>query len=121
FGDIITFGAKSVAETSPLPGYKLGSIVCTEDMTQNTTTNVNAGGAGGTASISLEEGENVTCTFNNVANNPHLTITKTDGGGTYSHVGDVIHYTIVATNDGNTTLAAVTVTDPNASNLSCTP
>src|SRR5438552_10940052 len=33
----------------------------------------------------------------------------------------VIHYTIVATNDGNTTLAAVTVTDPKVSGLSCTP
>ncbi len=29
----------------------------------------------------------------------------------------MIHYTIEATNDGNTTLAAVTVTDPNASGL----
>ncbi len=33
----------------------------------------------------------------------------------------MIHYTIEATNDGNTTLTAVTVTDPNASGLSCTP
>src|SRR6185436_9521234 len=32
-----------------------------------------------------------------------------------------IHYTIVATNDGNTSLAAATVTDPDVSNLSCTP
>ena len=39
----------------------------------------------------------------------------------YDAVGDVINYTIVATNDGNMTLAAVTVTDPNVSDLSCTP
>ena len=40
----------------------------------------------------------------------------------YDAVGDVIHYTIVATNTGNTTLAAVTVTDPNAvAGLACTP
>src|SRR2546428_5174024 len=30
-------------------------------------------------------------------------------------------YPTPATNDGNTTLAAVTVTDPNATGLSCTP
>ena len=35
--------------------------------------------------------------------------------------GQMIHYTIVATNTGNTTLAAVTVTDPNVTGLTCTP
>src|SRR5205814_1628270 len=34
---------------------------------------------------------------------------------------DVIHYTVVATNDGNTTLSNVTVTDAQVSNLSCSP
>ena len=33
--------------------------------------------------------------------NPHLTITKVATEASYSAVGDVIHYTIVATNDGN--------------------
>ena len=36
--------------------------------------------------------------------NPHLTITKVATETSYSAVGDVIHYTITATNDGNTTL-----------------
>jgi uncharacterized repeat protein (TIGR01451 family) len=39
----------------------------------------------------------------------------------YSAVGQVIHYTIVATNDGNVTLSGVTVSDPSVSGLSCTP
>src|SRR5438128_904962 len=52
--------------------------------------------------------------------NPHLAITKVATESGYSKVGDVIHYTIVATNDGNVTLAAVTVTDPNAAGLTCT-
>src|SRR2546425_4591203 len=38
-----------------------------------------------------------------------------------SAVGQVIHYTIVATNDGNTTLNNVTVTDANATLGTCTP
>src|SRR3954451_6072604 len=49
--------------------------------------------------------------------NPHLKITKVATETTYSKVGDVIHYTIVAKNDGNVTLHNVLVTDPNASNL----
>jgi uncharacterized repeat protein (TIGR01451 family) len=53
--------------------------------------------------------------------NPHLSITKDATESGYNTVGQVIHYTIVATNDGNTTLAAVTVTDPNATGLTCTP
>ena len=53
--------------------------------------------------------------------NPHLAISKTATEANYDAVGDVIHYTIVATNDGNVTLHNVTVTDPNVSNLSCTP
>ena len=39
----------------------------------------------------------------------------------YNATGQVIHYTIVATNDGNTTLAAVTVSDPSVTGLTCTP
>ena len=37
---------------------------------------------------------------------PHLSITKVATETSYDAVGQVIHYTIVATNDGNMTLAA---------------
>src|SRR6185503_5112199 len=53
--------------------------------------------------------------------NPHLSISKVATEQSYDEVGDVINYSIIATNDGNTTLASVTVTDPNASGLTCTP
>ena len=43
---------------------------------------------------------------------PALSIVKDAKPATYDAVGDVITYTIVATNTGNTTLAAVTITDP---------
>src|SRR6187401_2546876 len=39
----------------------------------------------------------------------------------FSAVGDVIHYTITATNTGNVTLHNVDVTDPNVADLDCTP
>ena len=56
-----------------------------------------------------------------LAQSPALTITKVATESGYDSVGDVIHYTIVARNSGNTTLQSVTVTDPNAPNLVCTP
>jgi uncharacterized repeat protein (TIGR01451 family) len=53
--------------------------------------------------------------------NPELSIVKDDAGATYDEVGDVIHYTIVATNIGNVTLKGVVVTDPNVTDLVCDP
>jgi uncharacterized repeat protein (TIGR01451 family) len=53
--------------------------------------------------------------------NPQLAITKSASPTTYNAVGQVITYTIVATNTGNTTLTNVTVSDPNISGLTCTP
>ena len=52
---------------------------------------------------------------------PGLAIVKDDAGATYDEVGDVINYTIVATNTGNVTLHDVVITDPNAVNLVCVP
>src|SRR5207244_3638712 len=52
---------------------------------------------------------------------PHLKITKVATESGYKAVGDVIHYMIQATNDGNTTLAAVTVTDAQVTDLICMP
>ena len=45
---------------------------------------------------------------------PHLSITKSVTETGYAAVGQVLHYTIVATNDGNVTLASVTVTELNS-------
>ena len=53
--------------------------------------------------------------------NPALSIVKTAAEESYDSVGDVINYTIVATNTGNVTLSNVTVTDPGVDGLSCTP
>src|SRR5205085_1252303 len=93
--------------------------VCTVTSSNNGSQSGNTGTR--TLTINLNEGENVTCTFVNTQQNPHLSITKVATESGYSAVGQVIHYTIVATNDGNTTLAGVTVSDPNATGLTCTP
>src|SRR5204862_6329933 len=71
--------------------------------------------------INLKEGEQVTCTYTNTDNSPSLAIVKTATEASYSSVGTTIHYTITATNTGNTTLAAVTITDTLATLGTCTP
>ncbi len=53
--------------------------------------------------------------------NKLLTIIKDATEKSYDSVGDIIHYTIVATNGGNTTLQNVTITDENAVLGDCSP
>jgi uncharacterized repeat protein (TIGR01451 family) len=50
-----------------------------------------------------------------------LSIVKTAAEQSFDAVGDVVHYTIVATNTGNVTLANVTVTDAKVTGLVCSP
>ena len=80
------------------------------DLDAGLVTNVATAHADGTDSN--EDTETV-----NADQNPSLTISKEADVTSYDSVGDVITYTIVATNNGNTTLSNVTVTDPNASGL----
>ena len=56
-----------------------------------------------------------------LAQSPSLSITKDATESGFNAVGDVIHYTIVATNTGNVTLHNVLVTDSQVANLACTP
>ncbi|MEZ4663483.1 MAG: hypothetical protein R2911_38565 [Caldilineaceae bacterium] len=52
---------------------------------------------------------------------PHLALTKQVQEIIYSQVGDLLHYTLTARNDGNVTLANVSISDPLLANLACTP
>ena len=65
--------------------------------------------------------DGVSHTFVNIQAHPELSIEKKATEASYDSVGDVIHYTIAAKNTGNVTLHNVTVTDPKASGLDCTP
>ena len=61
--------------------------------------------------IVLEEGRERHLHVLEYATDPASAITKDATEASFNAVGDVIHYTITATNDGNTTLHHVTVTD----------
>ncbi len=53
--------------------------------------------------------------------NPALSIDKVATETSYNEIGDVIHYTITVTNNGNVTLHGVDVSDPNVGDLVCVP
>ena len=118
FGGIQTFGTYTVTEGA-LAGWSLQSLSCSVTSANGGSSSANLGTR--TATINLAEGESYSCTFVNFKQNPALTIDKVDDTGTYDEPGDVINYTITATNTGNVTLTNVTVTDPNADTLVCTP
>ena len=55
------------------------------------------------------------------AGTPHLSLTKAAGSASFNVAGDVITFTMIATNDGAVALGGVRVTDPMLAPLSCTP
>ena len=76
FSDLTEFTTYDITETLPA-GWTLDNISCIDPNDNSVTT-------GATASISLEEGESVVCTFENSAQQATLTLVKTvinDNGG----------------------------------------
>ena len=53
--------------------------------------------------------------------NPSIYLEKTAVPEIYSYPGQIIEYTLVATNDGNVDLHDVSITDPKLGTLTCTP
>jgi uncharacterized repeat protein (TIGR01451 family) len=104
--------------SSLAPGDTL-TCVATHTVTQ---ADIDAGHYLNTACVSATDAT-ATCDDADVpsAKNPQLTIVKDVTESSYGTVGDVLHYSVTATNSGNTTLASVTITDPNAILGICTP
>ena len=50
---------------------------------------------------------------------PHLSLTKAAAEASFSAAGATLHYTLVATNDGNVTLTGVSIADATLGTLSC--
>jgi gliding motility-associated-like protein/uncharacterized repeat protein (TIGR01451 family) len=51
---------------------------------------------------------------------PELEIVKSTNAVDYVHAGEVITYTLTITNTGNVTITGITVSDPNATTITCT-
>ncbi|MFN2613771.1 MAG: hypothetical protein ABR552_03000, partial [Actinomycetota bacterium] len=72
FDRITTFDTKTVTENDPSPLFSLTGLSCTEDQSQDSTPSL----ATRTATIRLQEGENVSCTFTNSSNLGTLHVIK---------------------------------------------
>ena len=81
---------------------------------------VNTATASGQSAAGAVESEAATATVI-ATGTPHLSLTKTSGSASFNQAGDVVVFTIVATNDGTATIQGVRVTDPMVPSLSCTP
>ena len=122
FTNITNFTTYTVTETAPLPtDWSLTGVVCSVASPNGGSQTVN----GAQTTINLAEGEIVTCTYTDTrAQNAVLALTKTDNlnPATYDHVGQVVTYTLTATNTGDVTLHNVTVSDtPALTGFSCSP
>jgi large repetitive protein len=82
-----------------------------------------AGSYVNTATVTGKKASGLTTSASASATTPlaKLSLAKTSPTASFSFVGDVITYSIVATNTGTATLTAVSVTDPSAVLGTCTP
>src|SRR2546426_70311 len=106
----------------PAASFKGKSITCTGTH-KITQADIDAGKIADTACVSAT-GAKEACAPAEVTaeQKPHLKITKEASPTTYSKVGEVISYTIVATNTGNVTLSNVSVEDkPSLEGFKCSP
>ncbi len=93
------YGSKSVTENA-VAGWVLDGIFC--EGAEDT-------GTSPTATVDVQPGDDITCTFTNKL--AVLEIVKTARPASYSKIGDVITYGIIATNPGPATLTNVVVQD----------
>jgi uncharacterized repeat protein (TIGR01451 family) len=109
----------TVAWPNPaFPGRLLPGETATATGTYTLTqADVDAGGVINTVTVTGTDPGGGTTTGNTqltvpVTSSPALTVAKTASPDTVAAAGDVVTYTIVATNTGNITLTGVTLTDP---------
>ncbi len=114
--DKATDEACPATPTSLAPGE---SVTCTAsytiaqaDLDAGLVTNTATASANGTDSN--PDDETVTA-----VQSPHITLVKDVTETSYDAAGDVLHYTLVAMNDGNVTLTNVSISDPLLGHLTC--
>ena len=106
-------GSYSVDEGT-VAGWSLTNLVCV-DPDSGTTVNLGTG----VASIDLDAGENITCTYTNTKDDPRISLAKrlapggvvdVNGNGK-TDAGDTIPYEFVVSNTGNVTLTGIAIAD----------
>jgi uncharacterized repeat protein (TIGR01451 family) len=120
-----TLGGLTCQPNQPATLQPGGTLTCTgsydvrqSDLDRGSVTNRAAVAGKDPAGATITAGDSATVT---AVRTPHVSLAKTVAESSFSAVGDVLHYTITATNDGNVTLHDVTITDPLLPTLACTP
>ncbi|MCB0256316.1 MAG: DUF11 domain-containing protein, partial [Anaerolineae bacterium] len=113
----VTPGSYTATENDPAPLFALTGLDCDDDASGvpssgSTTTR--------TATINLEPGETITCTFTNTQQGVDLQVTKSDGGIT-AEPGDTIAYTLSYTNTGPIAASGVVLTETVPANTTFNP
>ena len=106
----VSAGVYTLSESAGPAGYAAGDWQC-----------VNDGIASVGSQITVANGGQVTCAIiNTFQPAPALTIDKTTTTPSYAAVGDVLSYSYLVTNSGNTTItAAITVSDDRIATVTC--
>lgn len=118
----LTMGSYGVTETA-VAGWSLSNLVCT-DPDNGTTTNLGTR----TATLDLDGGETVSCTFTNTATSGDLKVTKTNtpAAGPTDQIGDTVTrgntvtYSVVVTNSGPAAMTNAVLRDFVQTSLACT-
>ena len=105
-------GSYTVTEAA-LAGWSLTNLVCV-DPDNSSTVDVGAR----IATIDLDAGESITCTFTNTLQSVDLGVTKTVSPDTVAS-GEVVTYTLTVTNNGPGTASDVLLTDTPDPGLDC--
>jgi uncharacterized repeat protein (TIGR01451 family) len=116
-GAAYTFG-ETIATGSPsaLAQYSQ-SVSCVNSATGSPTVLPSGGSTVVPFTVTPTGGDDIICTL---TNGPlSLTLVKSSTATTFSTVGASVPYTFVVKNTGATTLNAITISDPNASGISC--
>ena len=109
FSGITTFGTYSLSEQTG-DGFRLASVDCTVVAPNGGTQALTTTGV----LVDVREGEIVTCIFRNtIEGSKSIDLKKTADVTNFDEVGDVVTYTYLITNDGDTTLGPTqfTITD----------
>jgi uncharacterized repeat protein (TIGR01451 family) len=119
---LVTLDCSPAAPVASLaPG---AAVVCTGTLTVSasdaaTGSVSNTASASATAPGGTDLSEDATSVVDGPTPNPRLSLSKSALPAVFSAVGQVITYTLVATNTGNVTLDEVTIDDPFLSSVEC--
>ncbi len=95
------------------------SVTCVNATSGSSTTLPTAGSSSVPFSVTPAAGDDITCTLTNAPLRSALTIVKSTTSTSYSTVGVSVPYSFLVTNTGQVTLNSITVTDPNATGITC--